>query len=113
MKVLLEGFKGRSLEIAGSILGIGVCVGGSVGNWLGLVIEPSGLSLMLRCSKGSIMEVVAVAERDSAIGEEEEDDCWWWAENSVVGFEEDGGGVSECHVIMRQWLSPPLRLCCS
>lgn len=48
----------------------GVSVGGSVGNWLGLVIEPSGLSFMLRCLKGSTMEVVA--EMDSAIGEEEE-----------------------------------------
>lgn len=68
--MLLEGFRGMSLEQHVErllVLGVGVSVGGTVGNWLCLVIEPSGLSLMLRCSKGSIMEAVAVAERDSAI----------------------------------------------
>lgn len=84
MKVLLEGFRGMSLEQHVErllVLGVGVSVGGTVGNWLCLVIEPSRLSLMLRCSKGSIMEVVAVAERDSAIEDGEKGEClvggWW------------------------------------
>ncbi|KAA0049015.1 hypothetical protein E5676_scaffold434G004190 [Cucumis melo var. makuwa] len=48
----------------------------------GLVIEPSRFSLMLRRSKGSIMEVVEVAKRDSVIGDGEESEWFWlWAEN--------------------------------
>lgn len=58
------------------MLGLGVCVGDIVGNRSGLVIEPSGLSLMLRSSKGTLMEVVAVAEGDSAIGDGEDGECF-------------------------------------
>ncbi|KGN56575.1 hypothetical protein Csa_010993 [Cucumis sativus] len=59
-----------------------ISVGGTVENRLGLVIQPSEFSLMLRHSKGSIMEVVEVAKRDSVIGDGEESEWfWWWAEN--------------------------------
>ncbi|CAK9319008.1 unnamed protein product [Citrullus colocynthis] len=96
MKVLLEGFRGMSLEIVETllVLGLGVCVGGIVGNRSGLVIEPSGLSLMLRSSKGTLMEVVAVAEGYSAIGDGEDGERFGGGLRIlVVGFEEDSGGL--------------------